>query len=112
MEEAEDQNGPTALASERNLSRILNVGAECFDRERVLRGGFAKLREKGSIAVDPEDRDAGCGRCERVASAAAREVDDRAEFGSGSNSLELVAEETRRRRSLRHGLNRHHANRQ
>jgi hypothetical protein len=111
MEEAKYQNGSTTPTSERNLSRILNVCVGCFDREFPPRGGFAEFREVRSIAVDPDDRNAGCSRSERVAPATAREVDDRPQLGRGPNSHELVTEEVGRRRSLRHGLNGHRANR-
>ena len=107
MQVAEYQNGPTTLTSERNLVRILEVCVDCFDREFPLRGGFAKCREGRSVAVDANDRNAGCSRGERVTPAAAREVGDHAQLGRGPNSRELVTEEVRRRRSLRHGLNGH-----
>jgi len=111
MEVAEYQNGSTTLTSERNLGRILKVRAERFDREFPLRGGFAKFCEGGSIAVDSNDRNAGCSRGERVAPAAAREVGDYAQLGRGPDLCELVAEEVGRRRSLRQGLNGHRADR-
>ena len=97
VEKAEYQNHPTAMTSERNLSWILKVCAERFDREFSLHGGFAKLREGGSIAVDSNGRDAGCSRGERVASATAREVDEHAQLGCSPDSRELVTEEVRRR---------------
>jgi hypothetical protein len=74
MEVAEYQYRSTATASERNLSWILKVCAERFDRDFSLRGGFTKLREEGSIAVDSDDWNVGCSHSERVASATAREV--------------------------------------
>jgi len=80
-------------------------------RERWLRGGFAKLLEERSIAVDSNDRNAGCSRGERVASATAGEVDDHPELGRGLDLRELVTEEVGRRRSLRHGLNGQRADR-
>jgi hypothetical protein len=111
MEVAEYQNGSTTLTSERNLGRILKVCAERFDRKFPLRGGSAKFCEGGSIAVDSNDRNAGCSRGERVAPAAAREVGDHAQLGRGPDLCELVAEEVGRRRSLRQGLNGHRADR-
>jgi hypothetical protein len=112
MEEAEYQNGSTTATLERNLSWILNVCVDCFDRELPLRGGFAKFREGRSIAVDSDDQNVGCCRGECVASAAAGEIDDRAQLGRDLNSRELVTEEVGRRRSLRHGFNRHRVDRQ
>jgi hypothetical protein len=111
MEVAEYQYHPTTPTSERNLSWILNVCVDCFDREFPLCGGFAKCREGRSVAVDSNDRNAGCSRGERVAPATAREVDDCAQLGRGPNSRELVTEEVGRRRLLRYGLNGHRANR-
>ena len=104
MEESEYQNRCTTVTSERNLSWVLKVCAERFDRELSLRSDFAKFREERSIAVDPNDWNAGCSRGECMAPATAREVGDHAQLGRGLNSRQLVAEEFRRRRSLRHGL--------
>jgi hypothetical protein len=81
------------MTSKRNLGRILKICEERFDCECWLRGGFAKFCEEGSIAVDSDDRNVGCCRGERVASAAAGEVDDHAQLGRGLNSRELVTEE-------------------
>ncbi len=111
VEEAEYQNRPTTPTSERNLGRILKVCAERFDREFALRGGFAKFREERSTAVDSNHRNAGCSHGECVASATAGEVDDHAQLGRGPDSRELLSTEVRRRRSLRHRLNGHRANR-
>ena len=111
MEVAEYQNGSATMTSKRNLSRILKVCAERFDCKLPLRGGFAKFREERSIAVDSNDRDAGCCRGERVTSSTASEVGNHAQLGRGLNSRELVTEEVGRRRSLRHRLNGQRANR-
>jgi hypothetical protein len=81
------------MTSKWNLGRILKVCEERFHREFSLCGGFAKFREGRSIAIDSNDRNSGCGRGERVASATAREVDDHAQPGRGPNSRELVTEE-------------------
>jgi hypothetical protein len=112
MQVTEHQNHPTTPTSEWNLSWILNVCVDCFNREFPLRCGFAKCPEGRSIAVDSNDRNAGCSRGERVTPATAREVDDCPQLGRGPDSRELVTEEVGRRRSHRHGLNGHRANRQ
>ncbi len=111
MEVAKYQDCSTTPALERNLGRILEVCAERFDRDLSLRSGFAKLREEALIAVDSDDRNAGCSRSERVASATAREVGNHTQSGRGADSRQLVTEEFRRWRSLRHELNDHRANR-
>jgi len=111
MEVAEYQDRSTATASERYLSWILKVCAERFDRDFSLRGGFTKLSEEGSIAVDSNHRNAGCSRSEGVASATAREVGNHTQPRRGADSRELVTEEFRRWRSLRHELNDYRANR-
>ena len=81
------------MTSKWNLDRILKVREERFDREFPPSGGFAKLREGRSIAVDSNDRNTRRSRGERVASETAREVDDHAQAGRDLNSRELVAEE-------------------
>jgi hypothetical protein len=111
MEVAKYQNSSATMASKRNRGRILEVSEDRFDCERRLRGGFAKFCEGRPIAVDSNNRNAGCSRGERVASATTGEVGDPAQLGCGLNSRELVAEEVGRRRSLRHGLNGQRASR-
>ena len=111
VEEAEYQNHPTTLTSERNLDWILKVCEERFDCQLALRGGFAKLREERSTAVDSNHSNASCSHGESVASATAGEVDDHAQLGRGPDWRELVSQEVRRRRSLRHRLNGQRANR-
>jgi hypothetical protein len=112
MQEAKYQNRPTTPTSKWDLSWILNVCVEGFDREVSPCGGFAKLLEERSVAVDSNDRNAGCSGGERVASAPARDVEDHAQLGRGPNPLELVTEEVGGRRPLRHRLSGHFANRQ
>ena len=112
MEVAEYQNGSTTMTSKRNLGRILKVCEERFDCERCCAAASRSSARKRSIAVDSDDRNAGCCRGERVASATAGEVGNHAQLGRGPNSRELVTEEVGRRRSLRHGFNGHRADRQ
>ncbi len=111
MEIAEDQSCSTTVVSERNLGRVFVVCAERFDCDRSLRGGFTKFPEEGSIAVDSNDRNAGCSRSQGVASATARKVGHHTQPRRGADSRELVTEEFRRWRSLRHELNDYRANR-
>jgi len=112
MQEAKHQNHPTTPTSEWNLSWILNICAKGFDRELPLCGGFAKFLEERAVAVDSNDRNAGCSGGERVASATAREVEDHAQLGRGPNLRELVTEEVGGRRSHRNGFSGHCAHRQ
>jgi hypothetical protein len=96
MQVAEDQNGSTTITSKRNLSRILEVREERFECECRLRG-FVKFCEEASIAVDSDDRNAGFSRSERVASAPAGEVGNRAQLRRGPDPVELIIEEFGRR---------------
>ena len=59
--------------------------------------GFVKFCEEASIAVDPDNRDAGFSRGECVASATAGEVGNRAQLRRGPDSVELIIEEIGRR---------------
>ena len=93
MQVAEYQNDSTAVTSKRDFSRILEVCSDRFHREFPLLGGFAEFREEYSIAVDPDEWNAGFRRGECLASATAREVGDHAQPGCGPNLRELVTEE-------------------